>query len=207
MICDPAVAEMFGLRSDPPVTPTQRLYCLDGVPRAEPRLSVVAKTTTWNETSPYSLTDAATTTISNTTGRPMEVMVVLDAIVWIDFTVAGTEPALQGVAMYYDLAVTTYPTGALPVLPVSVSPGRPITPALTVLLTSQADTTEILQPIRTETLTGRSQGYLPPLDPGWTYLFQPFGTWVNEPFSFVSFVGGTYLSRVTYSSLRWNRMD
>lgn len=198
MICDPAVAEMFGLRSDPPVTPTESIYCLDGVPRAVPRPSIEVDTWTEQWTVPGAGVGTSNS-FANTTARPMNVAVWLDVVVSIFSTTAF--PFQPDDVVYYTwLSVAVFPTNTTPVAPPTNRP--PPAPALTVALLPQGDSSYATLPINGESMSGRAFGFLPPLDPGMSYLFVASAIWVPA-----TAFAGTFLQNVTYSALRWNAID
>lgn len=215
MICDPAVAEMVGLRTEPPPTGlfgVRSIYCLDGEPVATPQPTFLAEHFSRSSTINDANAGGANITFENDTARPQHVVLVMDFMV----EESDSSPASQVDTLRYEgsLSVTTYPIGNTPSQPLFRQIYVPLAPALTVVLESLM--VEHIGTVEAATYEGRALGALPDLEPGWGYLVRSscvaYGSDVSAfgPGEFVAPTmpaGHAAIPTVHWTIMRWSDLS
>ena len=236
MIFDPAVVEMMGYlpASDYPFPlgasdDPSRLYCMDGVPVAEPHGTFLASTVDYSVTLAAGTTDrrwwfsapatnrANIATISNTTARPLEVVLFVQAaqsFSWDPDDFDGWDPANFGgpdINANYDVGILE---GSL-----ASSPQMTYAPFGTDLAVFQVNPTlqathfwrkkdpSVYLNNELNTAASMAFGKLPPLQPGRKYVAEP-SIFINSGEGGTVIVTGTYTAgRMFFGMFAWTVFD
>lgn len=238
MICDPAVVEMMGYlpadeypfplgASDDP----SRLYCMDGVPVAEPHGSFFASTIDYSVTLAAGTTDrrwwfsapatnrANIATISNTTAHPLEVVLFVQAgqsFDWFASDFDGSDPTLdhpREIIPNYDVGVLegsltsspqmTYAPFGVDAAVYQVNPTLTATHFWWKLTSVVVDTGGDQRDTATQMVAGK----LPLLSPGRKYVAEP-SIFINGGESGGTPATGTYTAgRMFFGMFAWTAFD